>query len=251
MKSNVIKVGCSSFSVGFWKGIFYPDSLPSREYLSFYAQYLPAVEINTTFYGTPTPKTLQKWFDSTPADFQFFIKMPKEITHTRRLENIGDLAENFCNHISGHLGRKLAGFLYQLPPSFHYSAENLKSVLAAVVPHYRNVVEFRHISWWTEEVLQTLEEHGIIFCGVSYPGNIPDEFIINNKEAAYYRMHGVPQLFKSRYDNLFLDKIATEAQNANREVFLFFNNTFGTSGIINAIEMMNLLGFPTEVLKDN
>jgi len=64
-------------------------------------------------------------------------------------------------------------------------------------------------------------------------------------------MHGVPQLFKSRYDKLFLDKIATEAQNANREVFLFFNNTFGTSGIINAIEMMNLLGFPTEVLKDN
>ena len=84
MKNNTF-VGCSGFTERSWKGFFYPEALPSREYLSFYSKHLNAVEINSTFYRKPTSKTLEKWFSETEEDFQFFIKIPKTITHLKKL----------------------------------------------------------------------------------------------------------------------------------------------------------------------
>ncbi len=242
MKNNTIRVGCSSFSVGFWKGVFYPPNLPSKEYLSFYSQKMRAVEINTTFYGRPTLKTLERWHHSTPVDFLFFIKMPKAITHEKRLKETRADAEDFCGHIAGSLGKKLAGFLYQLPPSFHYSEENLQRVLDTAGQTFRNVVEFRHASWWTAEVQNVLRENNIIFCGVSYPGAISDEVIVNNDKLGYYRLHGVPELFKSSYSDDKLGELSQKINSQEREFFVFFNNTFGTAGILNALTFRKLLG---------
>lgn len=242
MKNSNIHVGCSSFSVGFWKGVFYPQDLPSKEYLSFYSKKLPAVEINTTFYGRPTIKTLEKWHHSTPEDFLFFIKMPKAITHEKRLKETHADAEEFCAHIAGSLGKKLAGFLYQLPPSFHYSDENLRRVLETADQPFRNVVEFRHASWWTAEVQNVLQQNNIIFCGVSYPGAISDEVIVNNDTFGYYRLHGVPELFKSSYSDEELAKLSRKIKSTEKEFFVFFNNTFGTSGILNALTFRHYIG---------
>ena len=92
-------IGCSGFSERLWKGFFYPEELPAKEYLSFYSKHLNAVEINSTFYRKPTLKTLQKWFDETDHQFKFFIKIPKTISHIKRLSETEIETKDFCNHI--------------------------------------------------------------------------------------------------------------------------------------------------------
>ena len=119
-------IGCSGFSERLWKGVFYPEALATKAYLSYYAQHLNAVEINSTFYRKPTQKTLQNWHNATPTTFKFFIKMPKTITHLQKLVDTHDMTVEFCEHIYAGLQDKLAGLLFQLPPSFKYTDENLQ-----------------------------------------------------------------------------------------------------------------------------
>ncbi|WP_226064773.1 DUF72 domain-containing protein [Kaistella polysaccharea] len=240
MKTNKLYIGCSSFSVGYWKGIFYPENLPSKDYLSYYAAHLKAIEINSTFYRKPTAKTLEKWKESTPDDFKFFIKIPKTITHISRLEDTFEMTANFCKHIADGLQDKLAGFLFQLSPSFKNTPENLEKVVKTVDHRFLNVVEFRHESWWNSEIQNTLKENNIIFCGVSIPKNIPDDFISNNECFAYYRLHGVPEMFKSSYSEEQLQKLANDLENFKGTLFIFFNNTYGTAGIKNALHLQHI-----------
>ena len=237
---NKIYIGCSGFSERSWKGFFYPEDLPSKNYLNFYSKYLNAVEINSTFYRKPTFKTLEKWVIETEEDFKFFIKIPKNITHLKKLvETAVDTAE-FCHHISSGLVDKLAGFLFQLPPSFQFSEENLEKVLQTVNPDYLNVVEFRHASWWIPQVFEALKSKNIVFSGVSIPREIPNDFITNNDEFAYYRLHGVPQMFKSEYSEKELTDLAEKIKNFKGNSFIFFNNTYGTAGIKNALYLKDL-----------
>ena len=228
-------IGCSGFSVGFWKGIFYPENLPSKDYLNFYSKHLNAVEINSTFYRRPRPSTILKWVEETETYFKFFIKIPKTITHLKRLDDTKDETAEFCQYLAENLGTKLAGFLFQLPPSFHYNAENFAKVIATVDQNYLNVVEFRHQSWWNIEVQNSLNENNIVFAGVSIPKDIPTDFIINNDDFAYYRLHGNPEMFKSEYAETELKKLAAEILKFKGTSYIFFNNTYGTAAIKNAL----------------
>lgn len=234
-------IGCSGFSERFWKGFFYPEDLPAKEYLNYYSNHLRAVEINSTFYRRPTLKTLEKWVNETGEGFQFFIKIPKTITHIKKLEETKNEVNEFCNYISSGLNEKLAGFLFQLPPSFHYSDENLEKVLNTMDEQFLNVVEFRHSSWWLSEVFDILKTRNIIFSGVSSPKDIPDDFIINNDDFAYYRLHGVPQMFKSEYSTTELEQLANTIKSYTGTSFIFFNNTYGIAGIKNALTLTDNL----------
>ncbi len=235
--ADKIFVGCAGSSNRDWKGIFYPEDLASKDYLNFFAQHLNALEVNSTFYHRPQVKTLEKMVMETPVDFKFFIKIPKTISHLKKLEQTKIATEEFCKYIHSNLKGKLAGFLFQLPPSFHYSEENLSKVLETVDPSFLNVFEFRHESWWREEIFKTLEINHIVFAGVSIPKNIPDDFIINNPNFAYYRLHGVPTLFKSEYSKEFLKDLAGKIQKFSGQTFIMFNNTWGTAGIKNALTL--------------
>lgn len=239
--ADKIFIGCAGFSNRDWKGIFYPEDLASKDYLNFYAQNLNAVEVNSTFYHRPHVKTLEKMRNETPDDFRFFIKIPKTVTHLKKLDETQIITEEFCRYINGHLKEKLSGFLFQLPPSFHYSEENLAKVLKTVDSQFLNVVEFRHDSWWNADIFKILEENKIVFAGVSIPKNIPDDFIINNSDFAYYRLHGVPVLFKSEYSTEFLKDLAEKIQKFSGKTFVMFNNTWGEAGIKNALELKNIL----------
>lgn len=234
-----VLIGCSSFSVGYWKGIFYPEDLPSRDYLAFYSTKFKTVEINSTFYRKPTAKTLERWRESTIDDFKIFIKIPKTITHVARLENTAAQTSEFCDDIAAGLQQKLAGFLFQLPPSFKNTPENLENVLKTMDGKYLNVIEFRDESWWITEIQEILREKGLIFCGVSIPKNISDDFIINNENFAYYRFHGVPEMFKSSYSDEQLEKFADEVKSFSGTSYVFFNNTFGVAAINNALFLKN------------
>lgn len=147
----------------------------------------------------------------------------------------------FCDNISKILKEKLAGFLFQMPPSFKYSEENLQRIIETADKNYLNVVEFRHNSWWNETVLDKLKKHEIIFCGVSFPKGIPDDVMVNSDDAIYYRLHGVPELFKSEYSEEELDKLATEIKKFNGSKYIYFNNTFGIAGIKNALYLDKIL----------
>ncbi len=238
---NKIYVGCSGFTGRAWKGYFYPEDLPGKEQLTFYSNHFNAVEINSTFYRKPRQQTLANWRDATGDSFRFFIKIPKTITHISKLNETQEEVTSFCNYISEGLMAKLAGFLFQLPPSFHYDEENLAKVLATVSAGYLNVIEFRHSSWWRDDVFRILNENNLVFSGVSYPKGISDEFVTNQDKTAYYRLRGVPVMFKSEYSEDGLSRIAAEIRNSGRDVYVFFNNSCGTAALKNALHLNKLL----------
>ena len=236
-----IYIGCSGFSNRDWKGFFFPEELLSKEQLNFYATQFNTVEINSTFYRRPRPQTLANWHERTGEDFKFFIKIPKTITHIKRLKETAAETADFCKHIHHGIQEKLAGFLFQMPTSFHYREEHLEQLIKTVDFRFLNVVEFRHKSWWTEEIFETLKKKNIVFSGVSFPKDIPDDFIINNSKSVYYRLHGVPVLFKSEYSVEELEKLAKEIKKAKQDVFVFFNNTWGTAALKNALYLKKIL----------
>ncbi|MCY0978317.1 DUF72 domain-containing protein [Chryseobacterium wangxinyae] len=242
MKEEKIYIGCSGFYNNDWKGSLYPEDAKSKDFLTLYSQQFNSVEINSTFYRKPTAKTLQKWFGETPDDFKFFIKIPKSISHEKRLENCKDEITIFCNYIKTHLEEKLAGFLYQFPPSFKNSDENLKRIFENIDLQFFNVIEFRHESWWNEEIFKILEQKNITFSGVSFPGNLPEDVIINSKNAVYYRLHGKPILYKSEYSEEFLNDLAAKIKHSNLKSYIFFNNTWGTAAIKNGLYLQENLG---------
>lgn len=234
-------IGCSGFSERLWKGFFYPEELASKDYLKFYSEHLDSVEINSTFYRKPTLKTLENWYAATPADFRFFIKIPKAITHLKKLNDTRTDTDEFCSHISSGLKEKLAGFLFQLPPSFVYSEENLEKFLKTINPDFLNVVEFRNKSWWTDKVFKILRENNVVFTGVPIPKDISDEVVVNSDKYLYYRLHGAPVMFKSEYSEEFLKDLAKKISEFKGESYVYFNNTFGTAGIKNALFLDKIL----------
>ena len=240
MKSRIY-IGCSGFSNRDWKGFFFPEELPPKEQLNFYSTQFNTVEINSTFYRRPRAQTLENWCQRTDEDFKFFIKIPKTITHIKRLKETAAETADFCKHIHHGIQEKLAGFLFQMPPSFHYSEEHLEQLIATADSRFLNIVEFRHESWWNDEIFETLKKKNIVFSGVSFPKDIPDDFIINNSKSVYYRLHGVPVLFKSEYSVEELEKLAKEIKKAKQDVFVFFNNTWGIAALKNALYLKKLL----------
>jgi uncharacterized protein YecE (DUF72 family) len=241
MKKESLYIGCSGFYNNDWKGSLYPENAPSKDFLTLYSQVFNSVEINSTFYRKPTAKTLSKWYDETPDSFRFFIKIPKVISHEKRLKDSRQEISEFCEHIKTHLKEKLSGFLYQFPPSFRKSQENIDLILAGLDFNYLNVIEFRHDSWWYEEIFTLLKDNNIVFSGVSFPGNLPEEMIINHPDILYYRLHGKPVLYKSEYSSEFIDKLAEKINHSERKSFIFFNNTWGTAAIKNSLYLKEIL----------
>jgi len=234
-------IGCSGFSNKDWKGHFYPDSLQSKDYLAVYAENFNSVEINSSFYRKPTTKTLNNWYDQTPDNFLFFVKVPQAITHINQMTGVTIEIAEFCKHISNSLREKLGGFLFQFPPSFICNKENINNIVEGLNHRYMNVVEFRHKSWWNDSVYDILSEHGIVFCGVSIPKDIPEDLIVNHHSSLYYRLHGKPELFKSEYSEQYLQLLADKIRNSQKNSYTYFNNTWGMAAIHNAQYLQKLL----------
>lgn len=241
MKKGDLYIGCSGFYNNDWKGSLYPEDAKSKDFLSLYSQKFNSVEINSTFYRKPTSKTLLKWADETPDDFKFFIKIPKTISHEKRLKDCKEEISEFCNLIQSSLKEKLSGFLYQFPPSFKNSQENIDLILTNLNFNFLNVIEFRHESWWRNEIFKILKEHNIVFSGVTFPGNLSEDVIVNHREILYYRLHGKPILYKSEYSEEFLHNLAEKIKANQKKTFIFFNNTWGDAAIKNSLYLKRIL----------
>jgi uncharacterized protein YecE (DUF72 family) len=158
-----LAVGTSGFSYKEWKGKFYPDDLPAAEMLPYYAARLSTVEINNTFYRMPSEKMIADWAAEVPAGFEFAIKAPQRITHQKRLKEVGDVALAFVRIARG-LGDKLGPLLFQLPPNMKKEAARLDAFLDLLPPGLRIAFEFRHLSWFEDDVYEILRKHRAALC---------------------------------------------------------------------------------------
>ncbi len=152
--------GTSGFSYKEWKGSFYPEKLPANRMLEYYSQQLASVEINNTFYRLPRSEMLEKWASQVPEDFAFVLKASRRITHMKRLKDAGDPLDYLVTTAVGALGERLGPILFQLPPYLRKDVERLRDFLAIVPDTVRAALEFRHESWFGDDVYQALADHG-------------------------------------------------------------------------------------------
>ena len=156
-------VGTSGYSYKAWLGNFYPERLAAKEMLRFYASRLPAVEINNTFYRLPKESVLQSWAEQVPAEFSFVLKAPQRITHQKRLKDAESEVE-YLFRVATVLGSHTGAVLFQLPPDLRKNLPILQNFLA-ILPADRGVAfEFRHASWFDDEIFGCLREHNRALC---------------------------------------------------------------------------------------
>lgn len=157
--------GTSGYAYKEWKGAFYPAKLPADEMLRFYAGRLPAVEINNTFYRMPSEKMLVDWTAQVPDSFRFVLKAPQRITHYARLKLEDDSLDYFLR-TANVLGTRLGPTLFQLPPNFKKDLPRLTDFLAKLPRTWRAAFEFRHESWFADDVLDALRARDLALVAV-------------------------------------------------------------------------------------
>jgi uncharacterized protein YecE (DUF72 family) len=186
VKGADVKVGTSGYSFAEWKGNFYPEKMSSKGMLAYYAERFPTVEINNTFYRMPTEALVKGWAEQVPKSFTFVIKAPKRITHDRRLKDCADLLQ-FLVGATDALGAQLGPLLFQLPPNFRKDVERLKGLFAQMPERRRMAVEFRHASWFDDDVFETLRANGAALC-VADTGEEPAAPFVSTADWGYLRL---------------------------------------------------------------
>ena len=141
-----------------WRDSFYPQGVPASRWFKYYASVFNTVELNSTFYRLPTEKALGSWHDNAPPGFVFAAKASRLITHFRRLQDCEEALATYLEHIV-LLGEHLGPILYQLPPNFQREDGILRDFLSLLPAAQRHVFEFRHASWWSDEVYDLLRRH--------------------------------------------------------------------------------------------
>jgi uncharacterized protein YecE (DUF72 family) len=166
-----LHVGTSGYSYKEWKGPFYPENLAARDMLSYYAERLPAVEINNTFYRLPRASVLESWRDQVPEGFRFAIKASRRITHLKRLKGADD-ETRYLLRVTESLGDRLGVLLFQLPPNLRKDLPRLEAFLALLPQGTRAAFEFRHESWLDDEVQSCLRARDCALVAVD--GDAPE-----------------------------------------------------------------------------
>lgn len=231
-KQNSI-VGCSGWFYWHWRGDFYPSEMPTSEWFSHYMSQFKTVELNAPFYSWPTLATINTWRKQAgKRKFVYTVKVSELITHIKRFRGTKELVRDF-SYIADLLGPYMGCFLFQLPPSYHYTPARLKAILSQLDHTRRNVVEFRHKSWWNEKVYKSFRETGTIFCSCSGP-RLPDE-LIRTADDVYIRFHGTKQWYRHDYtkEELAIWVKRVKISGAKR-VWAYFNNDRNGYAIKNA-----------------
>jgi uncharacterized protein YecE (DUF72 family) len=158
-----VRAGTSGFSFKEWKGNFYPADLSPADMLSFYAKRFFTVEINNTFYRMPSESVLLNWSAQVPDDFSFVLKAPRRITHIKKLKNVADDVD-YLFKTAAVLGKKLGPMLFQLPPLLRKDLALLRDFLSILPARGQSAFEFRHQSWFDDEVFTALRKYNAALC---------------------------------------------------------------------------------------
>jgi uncharacterized protein YecE (DUF72 family) len=182
-------VGTSGYSYKEWKGSFYPEKIAAKDMLSYYASRLPAVEINNTFYRLPQLTMVESWKTQVPDTFRFSVKAPQRITHFKRLKDAEEQTKYFLETVSA-LEDRLGVILFQLPPNMKKDVERLESFLTHLTTDTPAAFEFRHPTWFDDDVLGILRRHNRALC-VSDTDDLPASHIDKTADWGYLRLRRV------------------------------------------------------------
>lgn len=210
-------VGTSGYSYKEWKGSFYPKDLPAKEMLSFYASQLPAVEINNTFYKLPQKTVLENWKQQVPESFRFSLKASQRITHFKRLKDT-EAETSYLIETAGVLEDRLGAILFQLPPNMKKDLERLEKFLGHLPQTTKATFEFRHQTWFDDDVLKLLRESNRALC-MSDTDDLPVTHIDKTAGWGYLRLRRV------EYSDADLAEWANRIREQEwNEVFVFFKH---------------------------
>ncbi len=235
-----LNIGCSGWFYWHWKDRFYPLGLKTSEWFQHYAKQFHTVELNAPFYSWPTVATVQSWTrQAGDTPFIYTVKVCELITHVKKFVRTRELVKDF-GFIEQLLKSHMGCFLFQLPPSFQYSPARLKRVLDQLDPARRNVVEFRHRSWWNPNVFKAFKKNNTIFCSCSGP-RLPDE-LVQTSDEIYIRFHGTSRWYRHDYTP---EELAVWAKRIRQckatRVWAYFNNDSDCHSIHNALELTSQL----------
>jgi uncharacterized protein YecE (DUF72 family) len=219
-----IHVGCSGWVYKHWRGIFYPEALPQKRWFERYAEEFDTVEINASFYRLPLASTFEGWRDKAPRGFHYAVKVNRFITHMKKLLHCEAEVDRFIA-LARPLGEKLGPLLYQLPPNLHKNIERLEAFLTRLPKDLEQVVEFRHKSWYDEDVLRVLDAHRVGFVAHDMKGLVSPRWA--SGRTAYVRFHGGKGRYWGRYsDEALLEWTdwCLEQARGGRSVWCYFNN---------------------------
>lgn len=169
-------VGTSGYSYPKWKGKFYPKDLPAKEMLRYYGEQFRSVENNSTFRKMPEPEELKGRAADVPADFQFALKAPQRITHIKRLKDSKELVSDLFK-VAAVLKKRLGPVLFQLPPNFKKDAERLSDFLELLPARGRAAFEFRHESWFDDDIFELLKKKKVALCIAEAEGELEVPFV--------------------------------------------------------------------------
>ena len=238
----MIRVGTSGWSYRHWKAPFYGKT-PQRQWLAFISRRMTAIELNGTHYRTPRPSTLRAWHEAVPEGFHFAAKGHRYITHSLKLKD-ADEALSRQKHDLAPLGDMLKVMLWQLPRSLTLDIDRLEAFLENLRtwPEVRHALEFRHASWFTDEVANALEEAGV----ANVMSDAADWPLWDHVTAglAYVRLHGAARTYQSDYGAESLAAWADKAigwQAGGADVYVFFDNDAEAAAPRNALALMELL----------
>ena len=248
MDLEKLRIGCSGWSYKDWEGIFYPKGLVAKDYLSYYSKVFDCVEIDSSFYRIPNQFMVGQWRSGTPGGFLFSPKLPKKITHEKKLKDSESTLVYFYSVLS-KLKEKLGPIAIQLPPSVKLSTHEgvLKEFVSQLSPQFRHAIEFRHRSWFTPAVYSLLRTNNIAMVWtlnqyVESPPEVTADFV-------YLRMVGDREITefkgiqKDRSDDMKRWAAAVKENSGKFESgYVFFNNHIAGFSPESANEFRRLLG---------
>jgi uncharacterized protein YecE (DUF72 family) len=237
-----LSIGCSGFSYRHWRGNFYPEGLPQKEWFTHYCTRFSAVELNVSFYHIPKADTFKHWREESPPDFAFAVKGSRYITHIKRLTELETPLTRFFSPAQ-ELEEKLRVVLWQFPPQFRCNLERLSYFLELLESyHTRNTLEFRNESWICPEVIDLCRDRKVSICMADWPPFIDET--PPTSDFVYIRRHGKEGSYNGEYTTSQLEKDAKRIRSYLKDkldVFIYFNNDTGGAAPRNAMELKEML----------
>jgi uncharacterized protein YecE (DUF72 family) len=239
-----VHVGCSGWVYPHWRELFYPKGVPQRQWLGFYAEHFDTVEINNTFYRLPKPAAAEGWVEHSPPGFEFAVKVSRYMTHIKRLTMVETGLKRFYEPLeplsdSGKLGP----LLWQFPPNFHRDTERLADALSQL-PDGRHAFEFRHESWFKDEVYALLGEHNVALVIGDESSRWISTPHVRTADWTYIRFHHGSRGRHGNYSASEIDSWARRIAQWRRdtEIYVYFNNDWEGYAIRNAELLKKHLG---------
>jgi uncharacterized protein YecE (DUF72 family) len=242
MASPPLHIGCSGWSYPHWRERFYPPKLPAAKQLEYFATQFPTTEVNATFYRLQKPEAVARWLDVTPPGFIFTLKASRYLTHVRRLRGIDEALDRFYESVAPLVGTdRLGPILWQLPPNLKRDDDLLGEALNALPPG-RHAFEFRHPTWFNATTLDMLQAFDASLV-IAHSAVRPFGLVLPTASWVYFRLHRGARGRRGNYSDAELREWAARvrAMNADREVFVYFDNDWEAFAPANAKRLTELL----------